>query len=208
MFNAINIETIQGILLAAEENGSPVILSLPEVDWWYVETDLVIRCMAEKAGASSVPVVLHYDHGHNIETMKKLLDAGWSSLMIDASTRPLEENIEITAGIVEMAKKYGASVEGELGHVLGIEGIIYADDQMHIQDLFTKVDEAVYFVEKTGVNALAVAIGTVHGEYRGDRTTVPFESCGENPLYGSDSGCNQQHEGKCREIHENVRKCR
>ncbi len=165
MFNVINIETIQAVMLAAEENRSPVILSFPEVDWWYVETELVIKNMVEKALASPVPVVLHYDHGHKVEFMKKLLDYGWSSLMIDESARPLEENIEKTAAVVEMAGKYGASVEGELGHVPGAEGQLEADE-MYQQDLYTKVDEAAYFVQKTGIDALAVAIGTVHGEYK------------------------------------------
>lgn len=165
MFNVINIETIQSVILAAEENSSPVIMSLPEVDWWYVDADLVIKAMAEKARAASVPVVLHYDHGHNIEFMKKLLDCGWTSLMIDESKRPLEKNIEITASVVELAGKYGASVEGELGQVPFDEGQS-GDMETEAQSAYTKVDEAVYFAEKTGVDALAVAIGTVHGEFK------------------------------------------
>ncbi len=164
MFNVINIETIQSVLLAAEENSSPVIMSLPEVDWWYVDMDLVMKAMVEKARASSVPVVLHYDHGHDLGFMKKLLEHGWTSLMIDESTRPLEENIEITARVVEMARTYGASVEGELGHVPGNEGQVEHEEE--ILDMYTKVEEAAYFVERTGVDALAVAVGTVHGEYK------------------------------------------
>lgn len=165
MFNVLNIETIQSVILAAEENSSPVIMSLPEVDWWYVDIELVIKAMVEKARSSRVPVVLHYDHGHNIEFMKKLLDYGWTSLMIDESKKPLEKNIEITACVVEMAKKYGASVEGELGHVPFDEGQT-GDAEADPQSMYTKVDEAVYFAEKTGVDALAVAIGTVHGEFK------------------------------------------
>lgn len=177
MFNVINIETIQSVILAAEENSSPVIMSLPEVDWSYVDCDLVIKAMVEKARSSSVPVVLHYDHGHDIKFMKKLLDNGWTSLMIDESTKPLEKNIEITASVVEMARKYGASVEAELGHVPGLEGQIDTAEAIEY-DMYTKVDEAVYFAERTGVDALAVSIGTVHGEYK----FVPklnFERLGE-----------------------------
>jgi len=165
MFNVLNLEMIQSVILAAEENSSPVIMSLPEVDWWYVDTELVIKAMVEKARSSSIPVVLHYDHGHNIKFMRKLLDCGWTSLMIDESRRPLEENIEITARVVEMAREYGASVEGELGHVPGLEGQVDSPEALS-QDMYTRVDEAVYFAEKTGVDALAVAIGTVHGEYK------------------------------------------
>lgn len=165
MFNVINIETITSVIEAAEENSSPVIMSIPEVDWWYVDTELVIKAMVEKARVSSVPVVLHYDHGHNIEFMKKLLDHGWTSLMIDESKQPLEKNIEITSGVVDLAKKYGASVEGELGHVPFDEGG-GGDMEVEAQNMYTRVDEAVYFAEKTGIDALAVAIGTVHGEFK------------------------------------------
>lgn len=165
MFNVINMETILSVMGAAEENSSPVILSLPEVDWPYVDCDMVIRAMVEKARLSSVPVVLHYDHGHNLDFMKKLLDNGWTSLMIDESMKPLEENIDITSRVVEMAGKYGASVEAELGHVPGLEGQINNADEI-ADDMYTRVDQAVYFAEKTGVDALAVSIGTVHGEYK------------------------------------------
>lgn len=165
MFNVINIETIQSVILAAEENSSPVIMSLPEVDWWYVDMDLVIKAMVEKAKSCSVPVVLHYDHGHNIEFMKKLLDNGWTSLMIDESKQPLEKNIELTSRVVEMSRNFGASVEGELGHVPFDEGQ-NVDFEVEAQSMYTKVDEAVYFADKTGVDALAVAIGTMHGEFK------------------------------------------
>lgn len=165
MFNVINMETILSVIGAAEENSSPVIMSLPEVDWPYVDCDMVIRAMVEKARLSSVPIVLHYDHGHNLEFMKKLLDNGWTSLMIDESTKPLEKNIEITNRVVDMAGKYGASVEAELGHVPGLEGQINNADEI-ADDMYTRVDQAAYFAENTGVDALAVSIGTVHGEYK------------------------------------------
>lgn len=165
MFNAINIETIQAVLMAAEENSSPVIIGIPDVDWWYLDADMVLKALVERVATCSVPVVLHYDHGHNIEFMKKLLDHGWTSLMIDASREPLERNIEITRGVVELAARYGASVEAELGHVPFEEGgsgdLIEAPEAM-----YTKVDEAVYFARQTGIDALAVAIGTVHGEFK------------------------------------------
>jgi len=166
MFNVINIETINSVLDAAEENASPVIMSYPEVDWRYVDADLVTKNMVEKARSARVPVVLHYDHGHNLDFMQMLLDLGWTSLMIDESKRPLEENIAITSKVVEMAKKYGASVEAELGHVPFDEGGHGSDLQVDIESLYTKVDEAVYFVKRTGVDALAVSIGTVHGEFK------------------------------------------
>lgn len=166
MFNAINIETIQAVLMAAEENSSPVIIGIPEVDWWYVNADMVLKALAEGARSCSVPVVLHYDHGHNIEFMKRLLDHGWTSLMIDESKQQLGKNIEITSRVVEMARPFGASVEAELGHVPFEEGGSGNELIEAPQEMYTKPEEAVYFAGQTGIDALAVAIGTVHGEFR------------------------------------------
>ncbi len=177
MFNVLNIETIQSVILAAEESASPVIMSIPEVDWWHVDAELVIKAMVEKARNASVPVVLHYDHGHDMEFMKKLLEHGWTSLMIDESKRPLEENIEITSHVVELAGRYGASVEGELGHVPFDEGQS-GDVVPDMYSLYTKVEEAVYFAEKTGIDALAVSIGTVHGEFK-FKPDLNFKRLGE-----------------------------
>jgi fructose-bisphosphate aldolase class II len=166
MFNAINIETIQAVLMAAEEKKSPVIIGIPEVDWWYVDPDMVLKALAEGAGSCSVPVVLHYDHGHNLEFMKRLLDHGWTSLMIDESRQQLEKNIELTSRVVELAKPFGASVEAELGHVPFEEGGSGNELMEAPQEMYTKPEEAVYFAEQTGIDALAVAVGTVHGEFR------------------------------------------
>ena len=167
MFNVLNIESMLAILMAAEECSSPVILSLPEVDLWYVDSEALIGIMYKKASACTVPVVLHYDHGHNMEFMKKLLDNGWTSLMIDESKRSFEENVELTSRVVDLACRYGASVEGELGHVPGLEGSSVHEDAEK-EYPYTGVDEACRFVKETGIDALAVAIGTIHGEYRSE----------------------------------------
>lgn len=165
MFNVLNLETVQSVICAAEECQSPIILSLPEVPWDFLDIDTIIQIMVSKADKASIPVVLHYDHGHKLDMMQRLLDEGWSSLMIDESLKELNENIEITSKVVQMAKRYGASVEGELGHIPGAEGCIDAN-YMQNDSVYTSVSEAKQFVEETNIDALAVAIGTAHGEYR------------------------------------------
>ena len=118
------------------------------------------RTVAENV---DVPVILHADHFKDYDEICRAIDAGFKSVMIDASAYPLEENIERTAKVVEYAHKYGVSVEGELGRIAGSEQHLSLTEAEAMQ---TDPDEAAYFVEKTGVDILALSIGTVHGEYR------------------------------------------
>ncbi len=157
--NYYNFETCKGILLAAHELNQPVILQLTQssLDYMGIHTAVKIgRTLSDELETESW---IHLDHCDNIELVKKCLDEGFDSVMIDASDKSLEENIKITAEVVELAKKYNANVEAELGNVpkLGkeLEG-----------DKYTNPEEAKIFADKTGLNALAVAIGSKHGFYK------------------------------------------
>ena len=162
-FDCFNIETARAALLAAEETASPVILAYAEVFDSHIGQQHFARLLRSLAEEASVPVVLHTDHYTHIEMLQGALDAGFTSLMIDASDRAYTENVELTHQVVEMAKPYGASVESELGHVYGL-GDLFADDS----SVFTDPSMALDLVSKTGIDALAVSIGNVHGVYRSE----------------------------------------
>ncbi len=159
--NFYNLETCKGILVAAKEMRQPVILQLTKssIDYMGLKTAVQIaRTLSEQFGVESW---VHLDHCEDIDLIKKSLEAGFDSVMIDASDNTFDENIRITREVVALAKMYGADVEAELGCVpkLGRELDTGA---------FTDPGEAKEFVEKTGVNALAVAIGSKHGFYKGE----------------------------------------
>jgi fructose-bisphosphate aldolase class II/tagatose 1,6-diphosphate aldolase GatY/KbaY len=157
--NFYNFETLSGILQAASELNEPVILQLSESSINYL--GLEVAAKLARAGLSQYGVEgwLHLDHGATPELTLRCLDAGFDSVMIDGSEKPFEENIMLTAKVVEMAKSYGANVEAELGFIAKL-------GQYHDTDGFTKPEQARDFVTQTGVNALAVAIGTAHGFYK------------------------------------------
>ena len=159
LFNTINMEMARGVLEAAEELDSPVIIGTAESLTKYSplrELAWLLKPMAEE---SSVPVVLHFDHGKTEQKIIEALKLGFSSVMYDCSTLPYEENVERVARMTEFAHMFGATVEGELGHV----GANDSPDED--ADLYTTPDEAADYAERTGIDALAVAIGTAHGEY-------------------------------------------
>ncbi len=162
MFNPINIESLNGIICAAEELNQPIMVALADVNWDFYDTKLLMRAIVERAKMSNAPLVLHLDHGHDMELMKEVLDLGFNSIMIDASSQCFEKNVELTSKVVELAAPYHASVEAELGHVGGSEGGSSEEDM-----IYTDVDEAMRFVALTKVDTLAVAIGTAHGVYKG-----------------------------------------
>lgn len=165
-FNVISLEFLNGILEAAEEVKSPVILNIAEVHFTYVNIEQItpaIKYMAEKA---CVPVVLNLDHGLSIETIVRTLRCGFSAVMYDASKKPLDQNIDETRLVVKMAHSVGVSVEAELGMVGGAEGGERATKAK--REFFTKPDEAERFVAETGIDALAVSVGNVHGFYDGE----------------------------------------
>lgn len=167
LFNAVNMELARGILEAAEKNRSPVIVGTAEVLLPYdplEEVSYYLIPMAKKAG---VPVVVHLDHGLSRETCMKALELGFSSIMYDCSADPYEENIKKVKEMADIAHSYGASIEGELGHVGDNEGS--AEGNSRLDDpstYYTDPGQAVDFVERTGVDALAIAVGTAHGAYK------------------------------------------
>lgn len=164
-FNTNNLEWTQCILEVAQEMHSPVIVGVSEGAAKYMGGYKVIaditKALIETMNIT-VPVALHLDHGESVEACKKAIDAGFTSVMIDASKYEYKENVRITKEVVEYAKKFNVSVEAELGHVGGQEdnvsgGILYAD-----------VNECDSFVKETGVDCLAPALGSVHGPYKGE----------------------------------------
>lgn len=166
-FNVISHDMVDEILNASAEKGVPVILSVAEVHFKYFDLDKFIKYIKHRVSQHSEPVVLHLDHGQSFQTVMRAIHLGFSSVMFDGSTLPFEENIEKTSRIVEAAHAADVSVEAELGHVAGGEGNIKDGTEVN-RDLFTKPEEAKTFVEKTDVDALAVAVGTVHGLYKGE----------------------------------------
>lgn len=159
-FNVYNMETVMGVIAAAEESRSPVILQtysrlLDNEEGYYVAP--VILAAAERA---SVPVCYHLDHGASEKEVQRALRLGATGIMIDRSLYDFDENVEYTRRVVESCSYVGVGVEGEIGHV----GVAANGDEKTIA--YTTVDEAVEFVDRTGVIALAVAVGTAHGRYK------------------------------------------
>ncbi|MDR0400052.1 MAG: class II fructose-bisphosphate aldolase [Treponema sp.] len=152
---------MMGIIDAAEETKTPVILQFPD-GRGMPDLEVYAPAMVAAAKRASVPVVIHLDHGKSIEACKRCLDAGFSSIMIDSSTQPYDENVRITREVVALCKPLGIPVEAELGHVG--QGKDYDPDNYQ----YTDPKEAAAFVEATGISALAVAIGNAHGVYKGN----------------------------------------
>ena len=160
-FSVANLEMIQGVVKAAEETKSPIILQIAEVRLNHSPLEIIGPAMLAAAKNASVPVAVHLDHGTTLECIGKALRMGFTSVMFDGSHLPLEKNIEMTKEVVEMAKPYGAAVEAEIGCVGGSE-----DGSEDIAMRCTSPSEALLFSERTGVDALAIAIGNAHGFYK------------------------------------------
>jgi fructose-bisphosphate aldolase, class II len=164
-YNFNNMEQLQAIIQACVETQSPVILQVSKGARQYANQTL-LRYMAEGAveyakelsNGAGIPIVLHLDHGDSFETCKDCIDSGFSSVMIDGSHYPYQKNIEVTSMVVEYAHKYDVSVEGELGVLAGIE-----DDVEAAKSVYTNPDDVIDFTGKTGVDSLAISIGTSHG---------------------------------------------
>ena len=185
-FNVYNVETVMGVIQAAEEARSPVIMQLYSRLVTSGNSDYVCPVVLEAAKRSSVPVCLHLDHGSGIEAVTIALRNGATGIMIDHSTLDIEENIAKTKKVVDMCALVGVQVEGELGHIgKAADGL---------SDHFTEVDEAKRYVEQTGVTALAVQVGTAHGHYKQapvlaiDRIREIKESCGAYLVLHGGSG--------------------
>ena len=159
-FSVGNMEMVMGAIRAAEEMNTPIILQIAEVRLKHSPLHLMGPMMIQAAREASVDVAVHLDHGLTLETVKEALQIGFTSVMLDASTLPFEENIEKTRQVVELAAAYGATVEAELGLVGGSE-----DGSCDHGIRCTDPNDAAVFVERTGIDALAVAIGNAHGNY-------------------------------------------
>jgi len=164
-FNVNNMEIVQAIVEAAEETNSPVILQASQGGLKYAGVEYIAKMAQVAAHNTKVPVVIHLDHGTDFVQIMQCIRHGFTSVMIDGSKHQLEENIAITKKIVELAHAVGISVEAELGKIGGTEDEITVEER---EATFTDVDEADRFVKETGVDSLAIAIGTAHGPYKGE----------------------------------------
>ncbi|MEM2202508.1 MAG: class II fructose-1,6-bisphosphate aldolase [Candidatus Bathyarchaeia archaeon] len=161
-FNIQNLESLLAVAEAAAEEKSPVIVAVTPSAIKYGGLNYLAGLIKTAAEASPVPMSLHLDHGEDLETVKKCLEAGFTSVMIDGSHLPFEENIALTKRVVDIAHQKGVSVEGELGRLAGVEEKTVEEREA----VLTDPREAEEFVQRTGVDALAVSIGTSHGAYK------------------------------------------
>lgn len=164
-FNCNNMEIVQAIIAAAEAEKSPVIVQASQGAIKYAGLEWIAGMTKIAAEQATIPVALHLDHGTSFAQCVQCIRAGFSSVMIDGSKLPLEENITLTNKVLDVARAVGVSVEAELGKIGGTEDDIKVDER---DAMMTDPEEAKVFVERTGVDALAVAIGTAHGQYKGE----------------------------------------
>lgn len=160
-FSVANMEMVLGVLKAAEELNAPIILQIAEVRLKQSPLEIIGSLMVAAAENADTPVAVHFDHDKTIEKITEALDLGFTSVMFDGSHLPLEENIETTKKVISIAEEYDAAVEAEIGCVGGSE-----DGSEDIAINCTKPDDAVRFEKETGVDALAIAIGNAHGNYK------------------------------------------
>lgn len=160
-FNTLSLEAVRGAVRAAEELNSPIILQVAQVQLDAAPMEYMAPIMIEAAKNAKVPIAINFDHGENVEHIKKALELGFTSVMFDGALLPLEENIKISKYIADMAHSYGATCEAELGVVGGSE-----DAKKDIEQMLTDVNQVKKFLAETGVDALAVAIGNAHGPYK------------------------------------------
>lgn len=167
LFNAVNMELARGIIAAAEKTQSPVIMGTAEVLFPYGPLEEVSYYLIPMAKKANVPIVVHLDHGLRKETCLKALELGFTSIMYDCSTDDYDTNVAKVKEMAEIAHSYGATIEGELGHVGDNEGSAEGSD--HLADpskFFTDPKLAKDYVEKTKIDALAIAVGNAHGAYK------------------------------------------
>ena len=169
-FNVNNMEIIQGITAAASELRAPLILQVSKGARAYASHTYLIKLVEAAVIETGLPIVLHLDHGDSFETCKSCIDGGFTSVMIDASGKPFEENIAITRKVVAYAHDHGVVVEAELGTLAGIEDEVKV---AHGDASYTRPEEVQEFVERTGCDSLAIAIGTSHGAYKFKPGTKP-----------------------------------
>ena len=168
-FNFNNMETIQAITEACREEQAPVIIQVSQ-DVRANHTYMIKLAEAAAIECPDIPMALHLDHGDSFETCKFCIDGGYTSVMIDASSRPFEENVAVTRRVVEYAHDHGVVVEAELGALAGVEDHV---DVSADKAYYTKAEEAAEFVRRTGCDSLAIAMGTSHGAYKFKPGTTP-----------------------------------
>ena len=162
-FNVNNMEIVQGITEAAAEVNAPLILQVSKGARAYANHTYLMKLVEAAVIETGLPIVLHLDHGDSFETCKSCIDGGFTSVMIDASSKPFEENIEITRKVVEYAHDHGVVVEAELGSLAGVEDEVSVSAE---DSSYTRPEEVEEFVSRTGCDSLAIAIGTSHGAYK------------------------------------------
>ena len=162
-FNVNDMEIIQGIVDAAKVEQAPLILQVSAGARKYAKPVYLTKLVEAALIDTDLPIALHLDHGDDFEICKDCIDSGFTSVMIDGSKHPFEKNVELTARVVEYAHKHGVVVEGELGRLAGVEDDVNVSEK---DALFTDPEEAAEFVRLTGVDSLAIAIGTSHGAYK------------------------------------------
>ena len=162
-FNVNNLEQVQAIMAAASSVGAPVIMQASAGARKYANHIYLMKLVEAAIEDTGLPICLHLDHGEDFEICKSCIDGGFTSVMIDGSKHPFEENIELTKRVVEYAHNKGVVVEAELGRLAGVEDAVKVNTK---DATYTDPDQAVEFVERTGVDSLAIAIGTSHGAYK------------------------------------------
>ena len=162
-FNVNNMEIVQGITEAAKEVNAPLILQVSKGARAYANHTYLVKLVEAAIIETGLPICLHLDHGDSFETCKSCIDGGFTSVMIDASSKPFAENIEITKKVVEYAHDHGVVVEAELGALAGVEDEVNVSAE---DSHYTRPEEVEEFVTKTGCDSLAIAIGTSHGAYK------------------------------------------
>ena len=160
-FNVNNMEIVQGITEAAAEEKAPLILQVSAGARKYAKHVYLMKLVEAAIEDTNLPIALHLDHGADFETCKSCIDGGFTSVMIDGSSSPFEKNIEVTKSVVEYAHAHGVVVEGELGQLAGVEDDVNVENHS-----YTDPDQVQEFVERTGVDSLAIAIGTSHGAFK------------------------------------------
>ncbi len=174
-FNITNLDLIDTLIDAAVEENSPIIMQIAEVHFRYLNFEEIGPAIINAADKVNIPICVHLDHGQSLQTVMRAIRAGFTSVMYDGSKYPLDENIAKTKEVVKLAHSVGVSVEGEIGAVGG-EAIGESAAIAHAaqKDLFTKVEEAARFSKESGIDAVAIAIGNVHGLYKG-KPELDFE---------------------------------
>lgn len=170
-FNIHNLETLKAVVKAAHDMRAPLILQTTPGTIKHAGEDYIAAMAKIASEKYDIPIALHLDHGNSFELVVKCIKAGYTSVMIDGSMLPYEENIALTRKVVEVAHAAGVTVEAELGSIVGVEDEMYVNED---ERAFTDPERAVDFVEKTGIDSLAIAIGTAHGMYKG-KVKLDFE---------------------------------